>query len=125
MILTREKALELHRQMWSDMRVALGDRPSHSAREVFKQLWCDEHFPDDPIMFNCFLCHYADIGPNGYTVDCRRCPIDWSPLYPGKTGRDRCYSGYGDEGVPGYHCAPISDILALPEREAGESHADA
>lgn len=41
--LTKEEALKLHGQMWSDMRKELGDNPSYLARLVFKNEWCKKH----------------------------------------------------------------------------------
>ena len=36
MILTREQALEYHRQMWRDMQKDLGDRPDWDDRMFYK-----------------------------------------------------------------------------------------
>ena len=111
MDLTRERALELHRQMWSDMRKKLGDKPTRFFRYAFKQQWCEEHFPDEKIRADCFLCEYA-VDENG-NADCDRCPILWG----------------SEEENEGYYCAsrendytsvPISQILALPERKVSE-----
>jgi len=35
--LTREKALELHRQMWSGMQKDLGDNPDRTARYEYAE----------------------------------------------------------------------------------------
>ena len=61
MKLTKEQALELHRQMWSDMQNSLGDYPWSDEREDYKQEWCEDHFPNEDISFYCFLCEYNDI----------------------------------------------------------------
>ena len=100
MKLTREQALRLHRQMWRDMQTALGDNPSYTQRVLFKDEWCEKHFPDDAIFNNCFLCEYL-INVFG-SHNCMKCLIKW----PG-TG---CVSSNM------YNKAPISEILALPER---------
>ena len=100
MKLTREDALNLHRQMWSDMQKKLGDNPSEGARVKFKQQWCKEHFPGECVATNCFLCEYVF---NNLDCSCSACLIDW----PYKT----CY------GQDYYYAAPISEILALPERK--------
>lgn len=108
MELTRERALELHRQMWSDMQQELGDNPNSLARERYKRLWCQEHFPDESIQDYCFLCEYAY---NKYKSDggfpCRYCPIKWDCNY--------CFEGSSIK--KSYRDIPISELLALPERE--------
>ena len=43
MDLTREEALKLHRQMWTDMQNDLGDCPGVEAREAYKAYWCRKH----------------------------------------------------------------------------------
>ena len=99
MKLTREEALKLHREMWTDMKTELGDNPSKEFRLKFKEDWCFRHFPDKKICSNCFLCEYID----ERKYDCDICPIVW----PNET----CYcNSY-------YYYAPISEILALPERK--------
>lgn len=111
MKLTREKALKLHREMWTDMKTELGDNPPEESRLKFKEDWCGRHFPNDWISSNCFLCEYID-GLNSCDedsdriTDCDMCPIVW----PNET----CYhENY-------YYEAPISEILALPERRTDE-----
>lgn len=104
MKLTREEALKLHRQMWTDMQKELGDKPSITQRCTFKIKWCDEHFPNEEIDAHCFLCEYVD--QHGGDCDC--CPIKWDYDY----GDDCCVF----DGV-NYGSSPISEILALPERE--------
>ena len=97
MKLTKEDALNLHRQMWSDMQKALGDNPKDYERTQFKEKWCAKHFPDENIFNSCFLCEYV----NNNNVSC--CLIDW----PYRTCATHSY----------YYNAPISEILALPERK--------
>ena len=107
MFLPKEKALELHREMWSAMQKKLGDCPSAIKRELFKEEWCYKHFPNTYILNCCFLCEYAMDG-------CKDCPIDWSSLSTNQI--DRCYAKYkGDAAI--FLTAPISEILALPERK--------
>lgn len=101
MILTREEALKYHHLMWEDMRNALGDNPRAYERIRFKDKWCAEHFPNEHIYCSCFLCEYAE---NNYGNGC--CLIDW----PGGTCVAHDY----------YYTAPISEILALPERKENE-----
>ena len=111
MKLTREQALKLHRQMWTDMQQELGDTPNSFGRELYKRKWCREHFPDENIRDCCFLCEYAH---NKYKSDggfpCRYCLIKWDCNY--------CFEG--DSIKKSYRNMPISKLLALPEREIDE-----
>lgn len=102
MKLTREEALRLHRQMWSDMQKELGDCPTYEERNDFKARWCLEHTPENIPRANCYLCEYTT-QIDGYKCRCN-CPIVW--------GIYGCIDGKVD-----YRCSPISEILALPERE--------
>ena len=102
MKLTREQALELHRRMWSDMQKELGDNPKEIDRIHFKKDWVCSHFPEERILDNCFLCEYTSFNELG----CDSCPIKWHNDY------DYC-------GIY-YLNAPISEILALPERDEGD-----
>ena len=102
MKLTREEALKLHRQMWTDMQKVLGDNPRLSERVEFKLSWCESHFPDDDINACCFLCEYLKQNH----IRCYRgkgCLVKWP------------HGGCLEENF--YKTAPISVILALPERE--------
>lgn len=101
--LTREEALKLHRQMWSDMQKDLGDNPIGADRLEYKEKWCDEHFPTEHIELHCFLCEYVN------DISCIRCPIKW----PNEPDDDNCYCAIDRY----YYSAPISELLALPERE--------
>jgi len=111
MELTREQALKLHKQMWTDMQQELGDTPNSFERELYKRKWCREHFPDKNIRDCCFLCEYAH---NKYKSDggfpCRYCLIKWDCNY--------CFEGDGIK--KSYRNMPISQLLALPEREIDE-----
>lgn len=113
----KETALKLHRQMWSDMRKELGDCPNAEEREAYKQEWCRKQFPYARIMHNCFLCKYTGRGELS-SAACIYCPIDWSSLQAYKGANNRCFSVYKGGGKNGkiYLDAPISEILALPER---------
>lgn len=111
MELTRERALELHRQMWSDMQKELGDNPTDGGRVIYKAEWCLKHFPNERIANDCFLCEYVQENKN-----CDKCPIKWTT----ENNKNAitvycCYDGY-------YYHAPISEILALPERELREEN---
>lgn len=111
--LTKERALELHRRMWGDMRAELGNNPTYIARLNFKRKWCTEHNFKN-VMSHCFLCEYDE--QNG--GDCSCCLIDWSPLTSDK--QLHCYNLYrtanGNYRVA-WITAPIDEILNLPERE--------
>ncbi len=98
LILTRDKALELHRQMWSDMQKELGDCPTLEQRELFKYRWCYENTPEEIPYANCYLCEYM----NQIDNNCDDCLIDW--------GKGNCM------GKVDYRYSPISEILELPER---------
>lgn len=103
MKLTREEALKYHRQMWTDMQTELGDNPGGGKRVIFKEYWCEKHFPNEVVFCSCFLCEYAT---QDNSIGCRggqKCPLVWP------TG-DCTTDNY-------YYNAPISEILALPERE--------
>lgn len=106
MRLTKEQALELHRQMWSDMQNILGDYPWSDEREDYKCEWCRDHFPGEHISSYCFLCEYDDQFRDYF---CAHCPIDWSN---GGEDEDSCMRGRFV-----YDKSPISDVLALPVRE--------
>lgn len=103
MELTREQALSLHRQMWTDMQKDLGDCPSRLDRVEFKSNWCKVHFPHESILCACFLCEYAE----NNNIGCSECLIDWD---------SDSEAGCVNEKVS-YRSSPISLILALPERK--------
>lgn len=101
MKLTREEALKLHRQMWTDMQTELEDNPPGAMRIFFKEKWKEKHFPGEVVSDNCFLCEVTRLRNCG--GGCSKCPIVW-PC-------GRCFDHHY------YYNAPISEILALPERE--------
>ena len=109
MELTREDALTLFRMMWSDMQEKFGDNPTFEQRIEYKEWWCRKKFPNERVLKDCFLCAYTK-GTD--VVSCGRCPVDW-----GKDGRykNSCEK-WEDSGVD-WRKSPISEILALPERE--------
>ena len=116
MKLTREKALELHRKMWSEMQMELGDNPTILERTIFKMNWCEKWCEENgfvEVENNCFLCDYAKT--------CKECPIDWSKaediVVKGEVVS--CNNMYKNDGTY-YTSAPISKILAIPEREVDE-----
>lgn len=120
MELTREKALELHYQMWGDMQNDLGDNPEPALRAKYKEEWIKKHFTgedeDVDVLFNCFLCEFAGRSYYG-TTRCWGCPINWDSLTV--EGKGYCFEPYKGGGTEDaiYLDAPISEILELPERK--------
>jgi hypothetical protein len=130
--LTREKALNLHRRMWVDMLLKLGNNPDGLARTMFKLNWVRTHGYED-VECNCFLCEY-DTQQRRIKENrdewCKRCPIDWSSLsakeeddwlsIPGEEvascGDRYIHSNY-DSYESIWRSAPISEILNLPEKK--------
>lgn len=116
MKLTRERALELHRRMWTDMQKDLGDNPTYEQRYNYKTRWLRTNFPYDCVEHNCFLCEYAKVD----YAECEDyCPIEWPA--------GRCEDGsWYDEELDEWDYSdnwthmPISRLLALPEREIEE-----
>jgi hypothetical protein len=117
MELTKEEALKYYRQMLMDMQKKHGDNPSWSERGWFKHDWLTEHFPGEKVCNNCFLCEYStNMRMLMDYDDCVKCcPIDWE-----KAGMEDCCDYYGPDHDLYYSAAPISEILALPERETIE-----
>ena len=109
MKLTKEKALELHRQMWTDMQEKLGDNPNRDARCTYKDEWIEEHFPNEDVLNDCFLCEYCAnqqfSNRDNFDYGCCKCPIDW----PNGRCEDGIYSTW--------YNMPISELLALYERD--------
>lgn len=118
--LTREEALRLHQQMWTEMQQELGDDPDAEARQIFKAKWCKEWCKETGypnfVHSSCFLCEYSRT--HGL---CRNCLIDWSKadgIHVNFEGYTTCGDLFADSGRAYYLGAPISLILAIPEREA-------
>lgn len=107
------------------MQEKLGDSPLASERYEFKRDWCHEWARNNnynqgdsvPVRSNCFLCEYADGA-------CEKCPIDWAQAEdivvsepPFVTDCTDFYIGSAEDyASPYYKFAPISKILAIPER---------
>lgn len=124
--LTREEALRLHYKMWTEMQEKLGDNPTPEERDYFKREWCYDWAKNNKynqdgyasVRSNCFLCEYTD-------STCEKCPINWTeaedicaPQPPFVTDCTDFYiSSDTDYASPYYKFAPISKILAIPERE--------
>ena len=112
MKLTREEALKLHRQMWTDMQKVFGDTPDLIERFEYKNEWCKKHFPKEQIEAHCFLCEYTK---QYGEYCCDHCPIKWD-----EDDDYDCCTGLGVN----YEHSPISVILALPEREVEDEVSD-
>lgn len=117
MKLTKEQALELHMQMWSDMLKALGDNPFPNERFSFKRKWIEEHFPNEDVDSDCFLCEYArHVTKDPFIIRCYNCPIAWNSSI-----RPDCKPGAwlvaSSAIAVDFRYSPISVILALPVRE--------
>lgn len=112
MKLTKEEAVRLFHEQWSDMQKELGDCPDAITRRFFKYKWCVSHFPGEYIDSSCFLCEYdRQVSKNRHEDSlCRYCPIAW----PSGT----CF-GYGPNGI-NFKRSKISEILALPVREEAQ-----
>lgn len=118
MDLTREEAVRLFHEQWSDMQKDLGDRPTSGDRLTYKRQWCLRHGMS--ALSSCFLCEYVRQemtrqGIVGILLCCHACPIAW-PTWNGTCCGKRLADG--DFIKDDYYlAASISQILSLPERE--------
>lgn len=129
---TKEEAIRLHKEMWSDMQKELGDNPNGYSRCKFKYNWLKRHGyvdrnGDVNIDCYCFLCEYAEdkhieeIRKGVRRKWCACCPVDWSKLTPDRNSSNYGYCLYSnDGGYEVWEIAPISKILELPERDGVE-----
>lgn len=129
---TKEEAIRLHKEMWSEMKEKLGDNPDSHSRCNFKFNYLKTHeytdeFCNVNIQCHCFLCEYAedkhreDWKKGVYRKRCAHCPIDWSKLTPDRNSSNYGYCLYSnDGGYEVWEIAPISKILELPERDGVE-----
>ena len=111
MKLTREQAIENHRKMWEWIREKVGDEPGYKERITLKRDYVNGYFQGEYIFSHCFLCEYAKQERDRQTENkcsCEFCAIDWgtdNPIYACENGKVTWFD------------SPISEILALPERE--------
>jgi len=124
---TREEALKYHREMWGKIREECGDNATNSQRCKVKKEYVRSK--DHECVSNCYLCDYSykkavEKQANGFSaweLMCTVCPIDWSNLADeDDPERGRCLALYKNGYDMIYKCAPIDEILALPEREVKE-----
>ena len=121
MSFTREEALKYHREMWSKIREKYGNNATNPQRWKVKREYLSSkgHECDN----NCYLCDYAVEEQEKNWVDdfCTLCPIDWSALADeDDPERGKCIALYKNGYDSINKCAPIDEILALPEREVKE-----
>lgn len=95
------------------MQKKLGNYAMGGDRVLYKSEWCQLYFPNENIANDCFLCEYA---LKNKKRNCNMCPIKWTT----ENNKDAitaycCYNDY-------YYRAPISELLALPERKLTEEN---
>ena len=118
MNLTREEAVRLFREQWSDMQKDLGDIPTADDRLKYKRRWCASHRRF--AINSCFLCEYVrqEMTRQGIVSSllyCHMCPIAW-PTWNGTCCSKRLVGGTFIKDDY-YLAASISQILSLPERD--------
>lgn len=117
MSFTKKEALKFHRDMWSKIKEKYGNYATNLQRAQVKMEYIKEKHHD--CLNNCYLCEYAgEARTRWIDNDCDFCPIDWSELADEKDSvYGTClalYKNYPHDAI--YRCAPIDEILALPER---------
>lgn len=74
--LTKEVAIELHKEMWQAMKDAGGGNTSKE-RASFKHAYLSEKFPDVSVSHDCWLCEYSNGGNTFKSVNCASCILNW------------------------------------------------
>ena len=119
--LSKEEAIELHRQMWQDMydaNIPIGT----IERNLYKEHWLEVHGIEG-ILCSCFLCHYAcqQWEANGFVGDfyCRYCPLSWrKPCSPPLAYIDEFYCEQGRDNIfYDWRYASANTIANLPVKE--------
>ena len=121
MSFTKEEALKYHREMWDEMKKKYGNNPASWQRLLAKKSYIKGKHHS--CLNDCYLCEYAfEIGRYIYDYDgCEFCPIDWTELADEEDpDRGFCVALYKNGYNSIFECAPIDEILALPEREVKE-----
>lgn len=107
MILTREEAIRIHRDMWRYLKER-GAGKGAGERHLLKHLYCEEH--GYSFKYNCALCEYADSYGG-----CRACPAIWGSE---DEGRSFFCEGKGckedvEEGRIDWRYSDIDDIINI------------
>ena len=113
---TREEALKYHRDMWNKIKEKYGNDASSYQREEVKGEYIEKKHHSCKNL--CYLCEYSvEVGKRNYDY-CIFCPIDWTELADEEDfDRGTCTALYKNGYESIYECAPIDEILALPERK--------
>lgn len=121
MSFTREEALRFHLDMWNKIKKKYGSNASSRQRAEVKREYLRKK--GHACISNCYLYEYSIEEKQRNWVDdcCTLCPIDWSILAnENDPDRGSCTALYKNGYDSIYGCAPIDEILALPERKRGE-----
>lgn len=127
MAFTKEEALKYHREMWGKIREEYGNNATNSQRFKVKTEYVRSK--DHVCVNDCYLCDYSyekalekqAVGFCAWDLMCTLCPIDWSALADEDDPEyGNCIALYKNGYDSIYKCAPIDEILALPEREVKE-----
>ena len=95
MILTREQAINLHREMWNWIADE-EEKCTITTRWELKVKFCEDHFPEEKILNWCFLCEYSSLFSHNVGPDCIMCPAIW--------GSEELTDGfYCEYGYPALH----------------------
>lgn len=118
MSFTKEEALKFHRDMWNKIKEKYGNNATNSQRRKMKKEYL--HGKGHVCANNCYLCKYSieEKQKNRAYDSCTLCPIDWSKLADeDDPNYGTCVALYKNGYDSIYACAPIDEILALPERK--------
>ncbi len=121
MSFTREEALKYHRDMWGKIREEYGNNATNSERNKAKMKYILSK--GHACINDCYLCDYSceEYLEERVADCCTLCPIDWSPLADEDDPEyGNCIAVYKNGYDSIFKCAPIDEILALPEREVKE-----
>lgn len=114
--MTREEAIQKHREMWTAMSEEISNDSIFFDRAGFKHNYLTKN--KEKMRHNCYLCDFS--GEN-----CDRCPINWcdkcEEFVNGKRtcGEVCCMCECGGNGIT-WQYAQILEIANLPEREVTE-----
>lgn len=111
MKMTKQEAIELHRELWN--RIARLEKPEHFkkfkiAEEISKER--NVIYPNN----GCFCCEYA-ARQGDFSKVCRYCPIDWGSRV-GCAGRDSLYAKWERTTSKEEFSQLAEEIANFPER---------